>query len=382
MKRVVLLRSNPVNPDPPVEKMANTLLRNGYEVTIVAWDRSTNESCVSTKVHFVDGVADITRFGIKATYGGGLKKTLPSLLKFQYMLLKWLIQNRRQYDIIHAFDFDTGFVASICTRMFRKKLVYHILDYYIASHDLVDHPLGKLVERAEIGVINRADATIICTEKRREQICKATPHNLFVIHNTPNDQIIDNECVTKMGDGDKASLVFVGTFGGERFLREAVSVIKNRNDVELHIAGFGELEKFVEAEAIANDNIYYYGRLSYEKTLALENQCDVMFAMYTPAIPNHRYAAPNKFYESLMLGKPIIMARDTGFDDIIISNGIGEIAEYNTESFNNALDRLLSNREHWLRIKKIARDMYEERFSWNIMEKRILDIYSEVGCAK
>ena len=39
MKRVMLIRSNPVNPDPPVEKMADTLLKQGYQVTIVGWDR-------------------------------------------------------------------------------------------------------------------------------------------------------------------------------------------------------------------------------------------------------------------------------------------------------------------------------------------------------
>ena len=39
MERVILIRSNPVNPDPPVEKMTKTLLESGYDVTILAWDR-------------------------------------------------------------------------------------------------------------------------------------------------------------------------------------------------------------------------------------------------------------------------------------------------------------------------------------------------------
>lgn len=42
MKNVVLLRSNPVNPDPPVEKIADALLAKGYNVTIVAWDRDND----------------------------------------------------------------------------------------------------------------------------------------------------------------------------------------------------------------------------------------------------------------------------------------------------------------------------------------------------
>ena len=40
-KRVVLLRSNPVAPDPPVEKLADCLLSQGYEVIIIGWDRNS-----------------------------------------------------------------------------------------------------------------------------------------------------------------------------------------------------------------------------------------------------------------------------------------------------------------------------------------------------
>ena len=34
-----------------------------------------------------------------------------------------------------------------------------------------------------------------------------------------------------------------------------------------------------------------------------------MTAIYDPNISNHYYAAPNKFYEALMLGKPLIMVK-------------------------------------------------------------------------
>ena len=38
--RIVLIRATEVMPDPPVEKMANTLISHGHSVTILAWDRS------------------------------------------------------------------------------------------------------------------------------------------------------------------------------------------------------------------------------------------------------------------------------------------------------------------------------------------------------
>ena len=111
-KKIVLLRSNPVNPDPPVEKMAEALLEMGYNVTILGWDRSEKYKSKEDVITLQNGqVVPIIRFGIPAVYGGGIKKTLKALLTFQKRLKGWLKDHRENFDIIHAFDFDTGFIA-------------------------------------------------------------------------------------------------------------------------------------------------------------------------------------------------------------------------------------------------------------------------------
>lgn len=38
-KKIIFLRSNPVNPDSRVEKEASTLIQNGFEVEVIGWDR-------------------------------------------------------------------------------------------------------------------------------------------------------------------------------------------------------------------------------------------------------------------------------------------------------------------------------------------------------
>lgn len=379
MKRVVLLRSTPVQPDPPVEKMANTLLAEGYHVTIVAWDRNSNEECICSQIKFSNGTAEIVRFGIPAQFGGGLKKTLKPLICFQWKLFSWLIHNRKKYDIIHAFDFDTGYIACKVAKLCNKKIVYHILDYYIASHGLTGSRLGAMIEKREIKVINSVDATVICTEKRREQIAKACPRQLYVIHNTPDGNMISSEIdIDIQGDKEKAKIVYVGIFGRKRFLQETFEVVRGRDDIEFHIGGFGDIENEVVQEANTNSNVFYYGRLPYAKTLALEKHCDIMFAMYDPVIPNHQYSAPNKFYEALMLGKPIIMAKNTGFDDVICKEEVGVTAEYSADGLMKAVSELLMQRSKWDRISKNARTLYEREYSWELMHQRICEMYSKL----
>ena len=379
MKRVVLLRSTPVQPDPPVEKMANTLLAEGYHVTIVAWDRNSNEECICSQMKFSNGTAEIVRFGIPAQFGGGLKKTLKPLICFQWKLFSWLMHNRNKYDIIHAFDFDTGYIACKVAKLCNKKIVYHILDYYIASHGLTGSRLGAMIEKREIKVINSVDATVICTEKRREQIAKACPRQLYVIHNTPDGNMVSSEIdIDIQGDKDKAKIVYVGIFGRKRFLQETFEVVRGRDDIEFHIGGFGDIENEVVREANTNSNVFYYGRLPYAKTLALEKHCDIMFAMYDPVIPNHQYSAPNKFYEALMLGKPIIMAKNTGFDDVICKEEVGVTAEYSADGLMKAVSELIMQRPKWKEISKNARALYEREYSWDLMHQRIREMYSNL----
>ena len=104
-----------------------------------------------------------------------------------------------------------------------------------------------------------------------------------------------------------------------------------------------------------------------------------MLAIYDPEIANHFYAAPNKFYEALMLGKPLIMVNNTGMDEIIYQNNLGEIIDFNIESLEKGLLSLKNRSSEWESIKLKMQKIYEKDYSWNIMEKRLQELYRMLG---
>lgn len=374
-KRVVLLRSNPVSPDPPVEKVADTLLANGYEVCVIGWDRNGHPSESNDLLMLEHGKANRICFGIPAMFDGGIKKNLIPLSKFQARLFNWLKKHRNAYDIIHAFDFDTGFIASKIARKYNKALIYHILDFYVDSHTIPSGYLKSKVKSAEFSIINNADATIICTEKRREQIKGATPKKLEIIHNTPKAVRPAGNSFSELRNHSRCKIVYVGILAGSRFLREIIRFVEQDDRFEFHIGGFGIMENEVAKAAQKCDRIFYYGKLPYDKTLALEQSCDLMTAIYDPKVPNHQYAAPNKFYESLMLGKPVIMARNTGFDDIIESHKIGCLMDYTEQGLADGLNTLLLLKGEWNAISAKMQRLYTEEYSWSEMARRLLKLY-------
>ncbi len=378
--RVVLIRSNPVNPYPRLEKTANALQRAGYSIKILAWDRNEEYKEREEIIKLPDGEAQIVRIGIKGEFSAGFRKNFFPLLKFQIFIYKWLHKHRDEYDIIHAYDFDTGFIANVCAKQLNKLLIYDIPDYYVDSHGLKGSTVGRVIKSCENRVINSADAVIICTEKRKEQIAGTNPKRLAVLHNTPYDkqykEINDNLFCF---DENKLKLAYIGVFGKSRFLDKIAETVIKREDCEFHIGGFGgNMESYFEELSKKYSNIKYYGKISYDKTLYIEKNCDVMCAIYDPTVPNHYYAAPNKFYEALMLGKPLIMAKNTGVDEIVQQANIGAVIDYDVESLNNAIEHLMSRKKEWKEMSERARKLYDEKFSWSVMEKKLLDVYTEV----
>lgn len=379
MYNVVLIRSNPVRPYPRLEKMANCLVKNGYNVTVLAWDRDMDYEPRIEYLKLKICTVPIVRVGIKGQFSGGIKKNLKGLIKFQKFIYSWLKKHKSEIDVIHAYDFDTGYTALKFARNYNKKIVYDIPDYYVDSHGLKGFWIGKLVKAMEDSIINRADATIICTEERKEQIKGTHPKRLFVIHNTPDiDNGFEAERFNNLSfKSGRLKLVYVGILGRARFIDKIADVVAKREDCEFHIGGFGGgMESFFEDMDRKYDNIFFYGRLRYEETIALEKACDVICAIYDPSIPNHYYAAPNKFYEALALGKPLIMARDTGMASIVEKECLGEVIEYNTESLNSALNRLINNRDQSNKIAQRAKELYLNNYSWEKMETTIGEIYS------
>lgn len=383
MSRVVLIRSNPIKPYPRLEKMANALIKSGHSVTVLAWDREENYKPRTEELVLLSGTVPIVRIGIKGVYSGGFRKNAWGLLKFQLFIINWLFNNKQKFDIVHAYDFDTGYSARLCASILNKKFIYDIPDYYVDSHNMSGKPIGRVVRKLENRVIDSADATIICTEERKQQIYGSHPKKLVVIHNTPDSAVVNNDITLKLPKSGRLKLVYVGVLQESRFIDKIVDVVSKRQDCEFHIGGFGsKMENYFENAAKSYNNVFFYGRIPYATTIQLERECDVMCALYDPSIPNHKYAAPNKFYEALFLGKPLIMAKNTGMASVVENNGIGVVIDYSEEGLNRAIDYLIANRAKWKDISNIEHCLYEEQYSWDVMQQRIINLYNEIGGKK
>ncbi len=381
MKRILMIRTNKVEPDPRVEKEANSLSKvKGLNVEVLAWDRSEKYKCRKDILNLSSKNIPIYRFGIPGSWGKGMRSNLFPAVIFEIKCFFWLLFNARRYDCIHAFDLMTGLPAFIPTKIFKKKLVYDCADYYGDVSESKN--ISKIFKKIENFIIEKSDITILCTEQRINQILPVKPKKIYYIHNSPDINLLyENKSRTRIckSNSKKLKLVYVGNYCGDRWLIEMLKcVAKMPESIEMHIGGFGALENQIKLFSEKYTNIFIYGKLQYNEVLQLENECDVITALYETHIRNHIYAAPNKFYEALALGKPLLMFKNSGMSDIVEKYEIGAVIEPTFESFKLGLEKI----EELLNVSEDTSEkmktLFAEQYRWEIMERRLIELYETI----
>ena len=100
-----------------------------------------------------------------------------------------------------------------------------------------------------------------------------------------------------------------------------------------------------------------------------------MFSIYDPSVKNHKYSAPNKIYEAMILKKPIIVARNTGMDKIVEKNNMGVVINYDKAEFEEKLKELVADKKLMSTMGENAAKAYNE-YCWEKMKSRLIEIYN------
>ena len=295
---IAFLRSTDGNPDSRLQKYIDSVIEKKIDFLVFCWDRN---------LRFTDN-KNYSYYHKKAVYGSGMKNMV-KLIGFNLFLLNKLISNRKKIEIIHACDFDTILPAIFMKIFFHKKVIYDIFDWFVDSRELQNSLIKHCILSFEYIALKLSDRTIVCEEERKKQI-NFQPKNIWVLPNIPKFKplnVSESENI-----GSKITVSYVGVLTKHRGIEKIIKYAESHPDqVNLEIAGFGELEDLIKQACIQANNIHYWGTVPYEKGIEIMKNSDIILAIYEKTIPNHIYAAPNKYYEGLYLGKPILTTKDT-----------------------------------------------------------------------
>ena len=366
MSNIVFVRPTSIYNDSRATKEIAMLLEAGHFVTVLGWDRNGDAvfECEKIFQSYADRVS-FKFYMFLCSNGIGVKNFM-KLFEFNI----WVYRNLQiidNFDKAHLCDFHCGISGMIFCKKRNIGYVYDIYDYFVDSSH-VPKFLRPIVEKAEIAVINQSEATIICTEERREQISKAHPKKLLVVYNSP-----DVSSAPK--NDEEYDYTYCGGMYDSRLLKEIFERYPFFSELKFITAGQGKYDKLAQDMSGRFENFSFLGSVPYSKVLEVEGKSKVMSAIYDPTFRNSRLCAPNKFYEALALAKPVIVCRGTGIDKIVRENNIGIVIDYSVDEFFQAVKYLCENDAIRIEMGQRARRLYEREYKWSLMKERLLPLY-------
>ncbi len=342
--KVVMLLSNAYNPDDRVRNEALTLDHLKYDVTILAWDRFLDKPYQEV----IDGIA-INRIRLKTGYGQGIGKFL---LYFGAWILFFIKIVKLNPDIIHCHDFDTYLVGIFYAWVNKKsRIIFDAHEnYYMMMEPLVPKPVSRFIAHLEKKYVKFADLVIASCDANATHYRSRGAENIVVVGNwkDPSLYAFPPEQLDKkraeIGASHHLIVTYIGSLTADRNVLPLIYSVKERASAFVIIGGTGGQESEIRQLCSTIPNAYYPGYIHPDDVPIFTSISDVIYYGLDSSDSYAPYNAPNKLFEALAAGKPII-ACDLGgeLSNIIKAEGCGILIPYiNSDTIGDALDNIMN----------------------------------------
>lgn len=365
--KVVMLVSNPFNPDPRVHREARTLVENGIEVKVIAWDRLG----ASPKDETVDGI-QIHRIHVASEYGkaGVFVMTLPL---FWLSCLRILLRSRIR--VLHCHDFDT-LPVGVLVRFFKRcPLVFDAHEFYPSMVSDKVQPTVRLAIRILHLVMYRAADTIFTVSDLESSLFHH--RNLVVLPNFPLPSRSD--VIQSRPAKGTFTVFYYGGLTPDRGIEELIEIANEISSARVVIAGNGPLKGLVESATRENPRVEYLGWISDTEIETILTTTDFVAILYRPNNLNNVIAMPNKLFEALRFGAIPMIYDGTDMARMAKADGFGLVVPLgDATKIARALVRLQDDEKLRVNLRLMGRNAFLSKYNWSIAETRLLGAYSRL----
>ena len=379
-KNILMLLSNAFKPDPRVHREATALLRQGYDIDLLCWDRDLKHP----ETEIMDGIR-VKRFFIQSTHGRGSTQMLFLFLFWVKCFFYCLKQRgRKSIDVVHAHDFDTLPLGFLISKLTGAKLVYDSHESYIDMLLNIPSLLKKMIISAENYLMKQTDLVITVGEILKSYLVQRGAAKACVVGNwqDPEKFIFSPDEKKALRDRfgisrEQLVIVFIAHLGVERQLPQLIEAVKKRTGVYLILGGYGPCETMARDAAGQYENITYLGYVNPSEIPLYTAASDIVFYGFDQDVTNARFSAPNKLFEGLAAGKVILTCDFGEIGKIVKQYKCGIILnEYSEQEIIRVLDELQNN--SFEGFSRNAEKAGAHTFNWKTAEAELASQYRQL----
>jgi len=347
-------------------KECKTLCQAGYQVVLIApHDREED----------VDGVR--IRAFPKA------KNRFKRTTQTQLQLFREAIT--QDADIFHFHDLEL-LPTGLLLKLRGRRVIYDVHEDYsqaLLSREWIPAWLRRLVAQ-----------TVVCGEwvgaRFLDGVVAATPHisrrfpasKTITVQNFPFLSELTRNPPIPYQQREKI-VAYVGVVSGLRGAKEmvkAMALLPQRLDARLKIAGIFNpvgLEDEVK-KSPGWDRVDFLGWQRHEEAMAMLGEARMGIVLFHP-IPNHTEAQPNKLFEYMSAGIPVVASDFPLWREIIEKIGCGLLVKpLDPEAIAKAIQWLLEHPAEAQEMGKRGHKAIQEQYNWDVEARKLLKSYERI----
>lgn len=296
-----------------------------------------------------------------------------------------------RFDVVHVHDFPMLRAGALIARKRGAPLIYDSHEFYPVQACF--SPADQKRYLALEGRLARDCAAIITVNPYLARM-------IGEAHGIAAPQVILNACEPPAIDAaaldagerarrrralglpaDKTLFLYQGWLSPERNLETMVAAMAAQSAAALAIVGYGAYEETLKALARdrgVEDRVVFLGRIENERLAEVTALADVGVVPYKAVDEMHRYCSPNKLFEFIAAGIPVLASDLPYLRDVVAGHGVGWLGALDEETtFSTLIARIAASpAERAARQARVGAAF--AALNWENEGRKLLAIYDRV----
>ena len=378
-RHVAMLVRNPYTHDTRVEKEARSLAAAGYRVTVVA------DAGAGLPEHERRDGIEVRRVARRGPRLPGLRFVLHEARLFRVL-------RKLGPDVFHAHDSNALVAVASAARALRVPFVYDAHDLWLGRprrersrlYFLLSQLTYTLVER---WLVPRAAAVLTVSDPIARHLERR--YRLDHVHLVPNYPELTGPVRAKelralaggssIAGGRRVALYLGGLMGG-RGLEQLVDALRVARSTQLVLLGDGPLASALVDRAAgfgAGDRLHLLEPVGPDEVIAYAASADIGVSPIVPSCLNYRYSLPNKLFQYMAAGLPVVASDLPQVREVVEGAGCGLVVDTTRpELIAAAIERLAGDPDAARAMGRRGRAAVQDRYNWSAAAATLLRSYA------
>jgi glycosyltransferase involved in cell wall biosynthesis len=334
MKKVVVTVTNDLSNDQRVQRSIDVWQNLGYQPTFIG--RQLPDSKPFNPSY------PVKRFKLPFTKGFAFYAS------YNLALFFYLLKNR--FNAYHSNDLDTLLPNYLASRIFSKPLIYDSHEYFCGVPEIADRPLVKAIWQGIERFIFPKLKTIITVNASIARLYqKEYGKKIWVVRNIANAHLpkpIGRKALGLPPDG----FIVLNQGSGinvDRGMEEMLNALPLLPpDVFLLLVGKGDVIPKLKSQVKQlqlSERVIFIPPQNYHRLLQYTQAADLGLSLDKDTNLNYRYSLPNKLFDYIKCGLPVVCSPLVELKNIVEYYHIGRVTTHEPEAIAQAILAVKAN---------------------------------------